>query len=295
MNNGTANLLVQHVLDVIVGRRLNETDVVEGPTYGNIIDHSIRLDKFCDIFPQLKDHISKAIRFANRTELDAYQLNRLKRVQDVAPFLRDIATPRLEGMQARAKRGVLLLKETEKRQAELQSEIEKTLRNGWLGPRVDWLSRRIICYYLPDLESMVAQWTRARQWLDVESEEIFEMYKGRKAEFRLLDTDAPSNLSKKQLFEWHLWRAQMIWSRWSLEDRRKYPEGKESFCWHETDWQPDASIWQRVVGWATGRANVDVPSQCGDASKRHGLPERGFLTCISDYMSWMTTRLQSRR
>ena len=60
MNNGTANFLVQHVLDVIVGRRLNETDEVEGPTYGNIIDHSTRLDKLCDLFPQLNDHVSKA-------------------------------------------------------------------------------------------------------------------------------------------------------------------------------------------------------------------------------------------
>ncbi|KAL6364051.1 hypothetical protein LRP88_03484 [Fusarium phalaenopsidis] len=270
MNNGTANFLVQHVLDVIVGRRLNEADEVEGPTYGNIIDHSIRLDKLCDLFPQLKDHVSKAIRSANRTELNAYQLSRLKRIQDVAPFLRDIATPRLEGMQAIAKRGVQLLKETEKRQAELQSEIERTLRNGWLGPRVEWLSRRIICYYLPDLKSMVAQWTHARQWLAVESEEVFEIYQGRQAEFRLLDTGPPSNLSKKQLFKWYLWKSEMIWSRWSLEDRRKYPEGKESFCWSETDWRPYASIWQRMVGWTTGRANVDIPSQCGDASKRHG-------------------------
>ncbi|KAJ4214054.1 hypothetical protein NW759_010580 [Fusarium solani] len=270
MNNGTANFLVQHVLDVIVGRRLNETDEVEGPTYGNIIDHSTRLDKLCDLFPQLNDHVSKAIRSANRTELNTYQLNRLKRIQDVAPFLRDIAAPRLDGMRARAKRGVQLLKETEKRQAELQSEIERTLRNGWLGPRVEWLSRRIICYYLPDLKSMVLQWSHARQWLAVESEEVFEIYQGRQAEFRLLNTRPPSNLSKKQLFEWRLWKSNMIWSRWSLEDRRKHPEGKESFCWSETDWQPYASIWQGMAGWVTGRDNVDIPSQCGDASKRHG-------------------------
>ncbi|KAJ4202298.1 hypothetical protein NW767_006257 [Fusarium falciforme] len=269
MNNGTANLLVQYVLDVIVGRRLNETDEVEGPTYGNIIDHSTILDKFCDLFLQLNDHVSKAIRSANRTELNAYQLSRLKRIQDVAPFLRDIAAPRLDGMKARAKRGVLLLKETEKRQAELQSEIEKTLRNGWLGPRVEWLSRRTICYHLPDLKSMALQWSHAHQWLAVESEEVFEIYQGRQAEFNLLDTP-PSNISKKQLDEWWSRKSDRIWSRWSLEDRRKYPEGKESFCWSETDWNPYASTWQRMVGWVTGRDNVDIPSQCGDASKRHG-------------------------
>ncbi|KAI8718226.1 hypothetical protein NCS52_00600800 [Fusarium sp. LHS14.1] len=270
MNNGTANILVNNVIDVIVGRRLNETDEVEGPTYGNIIEHSVMLDKFCDLFPRLNNHISKAIRSANRTELNAYELSRLRRVQDIAPFLRDIAVPRLDGMQARAKRGVLLLRETERRQAELQREIKKTLRNGWLGPRVEWLSRRIICYYLPDLKSMALQWSHARQWLAVESEEVFEIYQGRQAEFRLLNPRHPDSLSKKQLFEWHVWRSYMVWSRWSLEDRRKYPEGKESFCWKETDWDPFASTWQRMVGWVTGRENVGIPSQCGDASKRHG-------------------------
>ncbi|RSL43780.1 hypothetical protein CEP54_014944 [Fusarium duplospermum] len=273
LNNGTANLLVQYVIDVVVGRRLNETNEVEGPPYGNIIEHSAKLDKLCHLFKQLNDYVPTIIRSANRTALNADLSSRLQRIQDTAPFLRDIATPRLTSMQARAKRGVQLLKEIEKRQAELQNEIERTLRNGWLapGPGVGWLSFRVIYYHLPDLKSMVLQWSHARQWLAVESEQVFEVFMGRTAEFYSRYTHLPRNLSKRQEDEWLTWKSQMIWSRWSLEDRREDPEGKEAFCWHLREWKPSVSIWQKMVGWMTGQDDDDdAPSQCGDASRRHG-------------------------
>ncbi|RTE70857.1 hypothetical protein BHE90_014743 [Fusarium euwallaceae] len=273
LNNGTANILVQYVIDVIVGRRLNETNEAEGPPYGNIMEHSAKLDKLCHLFKQLNDYVPTIIRYANRTALSADLSSRLQRIQDTAPFLRDIATPRLAGMQARAKRGVQLLREIEKRQAELQNEIERTLQNGWLapGPGVGWLSFRVIYYHLPDLKSMALQWSYARRWLAVESEQVFEVYRGRMAEFYSRYEYLPRNLPKRQLDEWLAWSSQMIWSRWSLEDRREDPVGKEAFCWALREWQPSVSTWQRMVGWMTGQGDDDdVPSKCGDASRRHG-------------------------
>ncbi|KAJ4328565.1 hypothetical protein N0V84_000924 [Fusarium piperis] len=191
LNNGTAKLLVEYVLDMIVGRYLNQTDEGWLPTYGNIIKHSTNLDKFYDLFLQLNDKVSHFLRSTNSTELSGAKSIKFQLVQDAAPFLRDIAAPRLAGMQARAKRGAQLLKETQKRQAELQNEIARTVRNGWVAPGAKWLSHRVIYYYLPDLKSMALQWSYARQWLTVELEEIFEVCQGREAEFKSHDKEPP--------------------------------------------------------------------------------------------------------
>lgn len=267
--------MVRHVLGLVFDRPLNATREWQGPTYGNLVEYSTKLDELCDLFLQLNDYLWKTIRSTNSTELSPVEYRGFQVIQDTAPFLRDIATPRLAAMQARAKRGIQLLNETEKRQRELQDEIERTLQNGWVAPGGKWLSHRVIYYHLPDMKSMALQLSYARRWLQVESEEVYEVFQGREAEFFSLQREQPSNLSKKQVYQWWSWQAKIVWSRWSLEDRREDPQGKEAFCWDRGDPEfsdslSQISIWQRMAGWLTFRDNGDLPSHCGDASRRNG-------------------------
>lgn len=140
----------------------------------------------------------------------------------------------------------MVLREAQRRQAELKTAVKTTLRQGWVS------RNKTVYYYLPSLKNMMLEWTLARRWLLVEAEEVKGIYQGRKAEpqARHKISDIPPN----RLGEWVQWHSKVIWSRWSLNDSRTDPDGREPFClgegheiFHQVE--DEAPDWKRMARW----------------------------------------------
>ncbi|KAJ3527856.1 hypothetical protein NM208_g10501 [Fusarium decemcellulare] len=284
-NNRTVAYLLSNVLKLIIDRplQLKGMEIIDGSTYGDIITYAELLRALYKRVFELNILVMYAIHNAptiNR-DLDKVEPNiqrqlgkrALRQFQDIAIFLDQIAIPRLSEMLLRANRGVVLLDEAQKRQDDLKSAVETTLSKGWVS-YAGWWSRSRVYYYLPALKDIMFEWSLARRWILVEAEEVMTIYQGRNAEFQARH-QTPLHMTSEQTDAWLRWQTDVVWSRWSLNDSRKDPEGAESFCPRihdslETD-EDKAPVWERLVEWFIQRHDQPFPQfQCGDASRRHG-------------------------
>ncbi|KAM0343923.1 hypothetical protein ACHAPU_008086 [Fusarium lateritium] len=164
------------------------------------------------------------------------------RLKDTAPFIKDIATPRLCEMSQRSQRGSLLLTETEAQQTKLRTEIQRIVANGWEDATNQ--------LYLPAIHDIRRILANAEIWLREEAADVEAVHKARDRAF----------LMRRDEIEG---QGDVVWSRWDLNDERGDPEGAEALCWR--DGYVDK---KKAPAWAWTR--YDKEDGCGDARGRHG-------------------------
>ncbi|KPM46525.1 hypothetical protein AK830_g49 [Neonectria ditissima] len=182
------------------------------------------------------------------------------RLHDVAPFLSEIAVPRLCEMSARAERGAMLMEETEQRQRELQQELNKVIQDGWVVNSSDGTTAYL---HFPAWTSFLPLWMNTSDWLVHEADNVSEVFYGRTWDFmrRRLDENNSRVLDE------------IIWSRWSLKDARKDPEGGETLCWGQRgvkEPKRGGNSWWDWFSRRRAKNSEQKGKSCGNPARRHG-------------------------
>lgn len=197
--------------------------------------------------------------------------DRIRSIHDAAAFVDQIAIKRIGEMKNRADRGVFLLEEVQKRLKALKEDIGYTVSKGWV--RTNDQGEVVSIVHLPSLDDLTQEWTMAWEWIKREGIDVWEIAKYRDFEFNSRREKSRTE-NNKGYPDRHI-----IWSRWSMQDRRTDPEGDEAFCWEPLvkaeGWDTDDKRDWPWGSW-TGRKKADekdgklVRPRCGDASRRHG-------------------------
>lgn len=209
------------------------------------------------------------------------------RLHDMAPFLRDVALPRLALLRGRAARGQALLQSVQSRVLELRAEVDALAEDrslfavphpgGSQPPPAefpDCTAAYTYRYFPGDLEAMLGRARRTLYWLLAEYSEVVQLKESHELAERMVWADSGTRR----------WNEKLVYSRWSALDDRADPLGEErlelEWLWREPwhDWwrdkgeegaRPGRWGWRQLLSWWR-----PSPSQAPEAPRSHGSPER---------------------
>ncbi|RTE73259.1 hypothetical protein BHE90_012323 [Fusarium euwallaceae] len=241
-NNGTAHELVD-ILDITTGHDFGKEMNTHAPHFLMLIPYRDALKETCQHLASLNDRIKQVLTTAHIQDLDWTRTKEsFTRLEDVARFLSQIATVRINEMHHRAERGTSLLEVTELRQARLRNEMA----SGWIGAPVSvrQSGEQLSLVHFPSIQTVMSTWHHTTKWIRAEVSSLQDTHAAREL--------ALNRRREKERKDKTSAMRPVIWSRWEMGDTRRESFGREAFCW---DWGPVREGDQKG---------------CGDGSLRHG-------------------------
>ncbi|KAL2669856.1 hypothetical protein Neosp_015153 [[Neocosmospora] mangrovei] len=241
-NNGTAHELVD-ILDITTGHDFGKEMNTHAPHLFMLMPYRDALEETSQYLASLNDRIKQVLTTANIQDLDWTRTKEsFTRLEDVARFLSQIATVRIDEMYHRAERGTSLLEATELRQTRLRNEVA----SGWIGAPVSIRrsGEQLSLLHFPSIQTVMSMWHHTTKWIRAEVSSLQDTHAARELAFnRRREKERKDKTSAMR---------PVIWSRWEMGDTRRESFGREAFCW---DWGP---------------VKKRDKKGCGDGSLRHG-------------------------
>ncbi|RSL84266.1 hypothetical protein CEP52_016479 [Fusarium oligoseptatum] len=140
-------------------------NIIPNPDHDSttILDAIDALKETCQHLASLNDRIKQVLTTAHIQDLDWTRTNEsFTRLEDVARFLSQIATVRINEMHHRAERGTSLLEATELRQARLRNEMA----SGWIGAPVSvrQSGEQLSLVHFPSIQTVMSTWHHTTKW-----------------------------------------------------------------------------------------------------------------------------------